>query len=50
MICKKLIINSGVTKVHMRERGVGVKSYDAAELKELLAQEEDKIRESLRPR
>jgi len=50
MICKKLIINSGVTKVHMRERGVGVKSYDAAELKELLAHEEDGIRESLRPK
>ena len=50
MICKKLIINAGITKVHMRERGVGVKSYDIKELKELLAQEEDKIRESLRPK
>jgi len=37
MICKKLIINAGITKVHMREKGVGVKSYDAQELKELLA-------------
>jgi len=50
MICKKLIINAGITKVHMRERGVGVKSYDVAELRELLAQEEDGIRESLRPK
>jgi dCMP deaminase len=50
MICKKLIINSGITKVHMRERGVGVKSYDVTELKELLAQEEEKIAELLRPR
>jgi hypothetical protein len=50
MICKKLIINAGLTKVHMRERGVGVKSYDVTELKELLAHEEDGIRESLRPK
>src|SRR5512136_1094594 len=50
MICKKLMINAGITKVHMREKGVGVRSYDLKELKELLAQEENKIRESLRPK
>ncbi len=50
MICKKQIINSGLTMVHMREKGVGVKSYHAEELKELLAQEEEEIRRSLQPR
>jgi deoxycytidylate deaminase len=50
MICKKLIINAGITKVHMREKGVGVKSYDLKELKELLAEEEKRIGESLRPK
>jgi len=47
MICKKLIINTGLAKVHMRERGVGVRSYDITALKELLAQEEEEIRKSL---
>lgn len=50
MICKKQIINAGLTRVHMREKGVGVKSYSAEELKELLAQEEEEIRSILRPR
>ena len=50
MICKKLIINAGITRVHMRERGVGVKSYDVAELKELLDQEEEEIKRSLQPK
>ena len=48
MICKKQIINSGIVRVHMREKGVGVKSYDVKELKELLAQEEEEIGRSLR--
>jgi len=47
MICKKMIINAGLTKVHMREKGVGVRSYDIEEMKELLAQEEDEIRAAL---
>jgi dCMP deaminase len=50
MICKKLILNAGITKVHMREKGVGVRSYDLAELRELLAQEEDEIRKRNRPK
>lgn len=49
MICKKLIINAGITRVHMREKGVGVKSYDIEELKESLSEEEQRISESLRP-
>ena len=50
MICKKLIINAGIARVHMREKGVGVKSYDLQELRELLAQEEERIGQTLRPR
>lgn len=50
MICKKLIINAGITRVHMREKGVGVKSYELQELREQLAQEEERIGETLRPK
>ncbi len=50
MICKKLIINAGITRVHMREKGVGVTTYELTELQEQLAQEEEKIGETLRPR
>ncbi len=50
MICKKLIINAGIARVHMREKGVGVKSYDLQELRDLLAQEEERIGETLRPK
>lgn len=50
MICKKLIINAGITKVHMREKGVGVRSYDIAELRELLAQEEEQMKKSHQPK
>lgn len=50
MICKKQIINAGLTRVHMREKGVGVKSYRVEELRELLAQEEEEIRKALWPR
>jgi dCMP deaminase len=49
MICKKMIINAGLTKVHMREKGVGVRSYEIEELKELLAEEEQEIGKTLRP-
>lgn len=49
MICKKQIINAGISRVHMREKGVGVRSYDVRELRELLAQEEAEIGMSLRP-
>ncbi len=49
MICKKQIINAGITRVHMREKGVGVRSYDIRELRQLLAEEEAEIGKSLRP-
>ena len=44
MICKKEIINAGLKGVHMREEGVGIKSYSVEELKELLRQEETELR------
>jgi len=44
IICKKLIINSGISVIHMREEGVGCKSYDVDEIKQLLQDEEIVIR------
>ncbi len=44
MICKKEIINAGLTLVHMREDGVANKSYTLEEIKKLLAQEEEEWR------
>jgi len=48
IICKKEIINAGLTAVYMREEGVGEKSYTLAEIKELLAQEEEEWRKKYR--
>jgi len=44
IICKKEIINAGLTAVYMREEGVGEKSYTLKQIKELLAQEEEEWR------
>jgi dCMP deaminase len=44
IICKKEIINAGLTAVHMKEEGVGEKSYTQEQIKELLVQEEEKWR------
>ena len=40
MICKKEIINAGLVAVHMREEGVGIRTYTMKKLKEMLRQEE----------
>jgi dCMP deaminase len=40
IICKKEIINAGLTAVYMREEGIGEKSYTLEQIKELLAEEE----------
>jgi dCMP deaminase len=40
MICKKLIINAGLKKVHMREEGVGTRTYTIMQLRQLLDDEE----------
>ncbi len=42
MICKKEIINAGLVSVHMREEGIGTKSYSIEELKAMLDGEEKK--------
>lgn len=48
IICKKEIINAGLTAVHMREEGAGEKSYTIGQIKELLAQEEEEWRKKSR--
>jgi deoxycytidylate deaminase len=41
IICKKEIINAGLTAVRMREEGIGEKSYTLEQIKELLKEEEE---------
>lgn len=51
IICKKEIINAGLTAVHMREEGVGekkVRIYTIEEIIQLLAQEEEEWRKRFR--
>lgn len=48
MICKKEIINAGLKAVHMREHGVGDKSYDLKELKKSLQEEEENIKRNFK--
>jgi dCMP deaminase len=43
MICKKEIINAGLKAVHMREEGIGVKSYTIEELQTMLDDEEKRL-------
>jgi len=43
MICKKEIINAGIKAVHMREEGIGVRSYSIKELRTMLADEEKRL-------
>lgn len=47
IICKKEIINAGLTKVHMREIGVGSETYDIETIKKLLKEEENEYRKKL---
>jgi len=44
IICKKEIINSGLTEVHMREEGVGDKTYTIEDIKKMLVEEEEEWR------
>jgi dCMP deaminase len=48
MICKKEIINTGLNAVHMREEGVGDKTYTIDELKAMLDGEEKRLAEEYR--
>jgi dCMP deaminase len=43
MICKKEIINAGIVAVHMREEGIGAKSYTIEELRAMLDGEEKRL-------
>ena len=52
IICKKEIINAGLTNVYMREEEIGERSYSLEQIKELLEQEEEEWRrkyKSVRP-
>jgi dCMP deaminase len=44
IICAKMIINSGLAAVHMREEGVGTRTYTLEDLKAVLMQEEQSLR------
>ena len=41
IICKKEIINAGLLEVHMKEEGVGEKTYTIKQIKKMLASEEE---------
>ncbi len=48
MICAKMIINAGLEAVHMKEEGVGTKTYEMEDLKQMLREEEQALRKSFR--
>lgn len=43
-ICKKMIINSGLTVVHMKEEGVGDRTFTIEDIKRILVEEEEEWR------
>jgi dCMP deaminase len=49
IICKKMILNAGITKVHMREEGVGDRAYSISTIRDMLAREEEGWRAKRRP-
>jgi dCMP deaminase len=50
IICKKEIVNAGLKAVHMKEDGVGTRTFTATQLKDQLMKEEIQIREKVRGR
>lgn len=48
MICTKMIINAGLPAVHMKEEGVGVKTYTLEDLKRMLKEEEEKLKRAFK--
>ena len=44
MICTKMIINAGLTAVHMKEEGVGTKTYTLEDLKRMLREQEESLK------
>ena len=46
IICAKMIVNAGLEAVHMKEEGVGTKTYKLEDLKRVLRDEEGALRRS----
>ncbi len=46
MICTKMIINAGLSAVHMKEEGVGVKTYTLDDLKKTLRDHEESLKKA----
>ncbi len=44
IICAKMIINAGLAAVHMREEGVGTRTYTLEDIKRVLIEEEQSLR------
>ena len=44
IICAKMIINAGLAAVHMREEGVGTRTYTPEDIKRVLLEEEQSLR------
>ena len=48
MICAKMIINAGLVAVHMKEEGVGTKTYTVDDLKQTLREQEESLKRSFK--
>ena len=48
IICAKMIVNAGLESVHMKEEGVGTKTYGLEDLKQMLQEEEQALKKSSR--
>ncbi len=46
MICAKMIMNAGIVAVHMQEEGVGTRSYTLPELRQMLREDEERLRKA----
>jgi dCMP deaminase len=48
IICAKMIINAGLRAVHMREEGVGTRTYTLEDIRRMLGEEEQALRAAAR--
>lgn len=46
IICAKMIVNSGLQAVHMKEEGAGTKTYTLEDLKRILDEEEEALKKT----
>jgi dCMP deaminase len=46
IICAKMIVNSGLVAVHMKEEGAGTKTYALEDLKRILDEEEEALKKT----